>query len=145
MFFSEDLNLHTAMFPDLAVADACVTCHNQHPQSPKNDWQRGELMGATTWSYPHKWVSIDQLLTVLTALRGSIRDAYAGYLQKTTRFTHPPEIGDAWPRDGYYLPTTTHFMAEMERRASPKTLALLLDLTQQDQRKDTPVDDLAKK
>ncbi len=34
-FYSEDTQRHTAMFADIAVAPACVTCHNEHPQSPK--------------------------------------------------------------------------------------------------------------
>ena len=30
---------------DRMVADACVSCHNSHPQSPKVDWQRGDVRG----------------------------------------------------------------------------------------------------
>ena len=43
--------------------------------------------------------------------------AYDGYLKAAT-FEKPPEIGERWPRDGYYLPTREAFMREFERRAS---------------------------
>src|SRR5688572_3305801 len=30
---------------DLMVAQACVTCHNSHPDSPKTDWKLGDVRG----------------------------------------------------------------------------------------------------
>src|SRR5690606_33040276 len=51
-FFEESTQRWTSMFADVAVTDACVTCHNEHADSPKKDWLRGEVMGATTWMYP---------------------------------------------------------------------------------------------
>ncbi len=30
---------------DKLVADACVNCHNSHPQTPKNDWKLGDVRG----------------------------------------------------------------------------------------------------
>ena len=49
--FYKDPNsgIETAMFPDFASAMACVTCHNEHPDSPKTNWVKDEVMGATTW------------------------------------------------------------------------------------------------
>jgi hypothetical protein len=39
-----------------AVADlmrpACVSCHNSHPQSPKRDWEAGDLRGVLAVSVP---------------------------------------------------------------------------------------------
>jgi len=37
-FFAADIRRHTAMFPDRAVAQGCVTCHNEHPNTTKGDW-----------------------------------------------------------------------------------------------------------
>jgi methyl-accepting chemotaxis protein len=31
---------------DQMSSDACVACHNSHPDSPKKDWQRGDVRGA---------------------------------------------------------------------------------------------------
>ena len=31
--------------PDLMVNDACVNCHNAHPDSPKTNWQLGDVRG----------------------------------------------------------------------------------------------------
>lgn len=35
----------TAVYPDIAVAEACVTCHNEHVDSPRDNYKLGEVMG----------------------------------------------------------------------------------------------------
>ena len=35
----------TAVYPDVAVSPACVTCHNGHKDSPRNDFELGKTMG----------------------------------------------------------------------------------------------------
>jgi adenylate cyclase len=127
-FLSPDTGLYTAMFEDVAVVEPCVQCHNDHKQSPKNDWKLHDVMGATTWMYPDKSVTVEELMTIITALRQGFREAYSAYLTKAETFSRRPEIGKKWPRDGYYLPTVEVFMAEAMRRASPETLATLFSL-----------------
>jgi len=34
-----------AIYPDLAVAQACIGCHNSHPDSPKRDFRINDVMG----------------------------------------------------------------------------------------------------
>lgn len=126
-FYMEDVKLHTAMFPDLAVAQACVDCHNQHPESAKQDWALNDVMGATTWTYPNGALSISDALHVLAALRSGFKDAYDAYLIKARSFKTPPEIGSKWPAHGYYLPSSDVFMQEVERRTSSATLQRLID------------------
>ena len=36
----------TAVYPDKAIAEACVQCHNEHKDSPRKDFKKGEVMGA---------------------------------------------------------------------------------------------------
>jgi hypothetical protein len=36
----------TAIYPDKAVSEACVDCHNKHADSPKKDHELGSVMGA---------------------------------------------------------------------------------------------------
>jgi adenylate cyclase len=127
-FFAADIGRHTAMFPDLAVAPGCVTCHNEHPNTTKNDWKLNDVMGATTWSYPKEKVTIEEALRLVTALRSSFAIAYEGYLAKAIAFEKPPEFGERWPRDGYVLPTQDVFMREFERRAAVDTTGRLLKL-----------------
>jgi hypothetical protein len=43
-----------AIYPDLAVAQACIGCHNSHPDSPKRDFKINEIMGAIVISIPVK-------------------------------------------------------------------------------------------
>jgi hypothetical protein len=42
----------TAVYPDKAVTDACATCHNQHPDSPKKDFKLGDVMGGVVIRIP---------------------------------------------------------------------------------------------
>jgi hypothetical protein len=43
-----------AVYPDLAVAQACIGCHNSHPDSPKRDFKINDVMGAIVISIPVK-------------------------------------------------------------------------------------------
>jgi len=130
-FYDETTAMYTAMFADVAVAEPCVACHNAHEQSPKQDWQLNDIMGATTWLYPAQRVDNAEMVTMLTALRHSFRDAYAAYLDKAATFAQPPTIGEKWPRDGYYLPTVDTFMGAINQRTAPATLAAILIATEQ--------------
>ena len=125
-FNATDIGRYTAMFADIAVAPACVSCHNEHPNSAKTDWKLKDIMGATTWSYPKDKVTIEEALQIIAALRSGFAAAYGGYLTKAATFEKPPEVGERWPRDGYYLPTRETFMREFERRASANTVDRLL-------------------
>ena len=33
------------VYADIASVDACVTCHNNHPESPRRDFKLGDVMG----------------------------------------------------------------------------------------------------
>ena len=99
---------------------------NGHLNSPKTDWKLNDILGATTWSYPKDKVTIEEVLQIIAALRSGFAAAYDGYLTKAATFEKPPEVGERWPRDGYYLPTLEAFMREFERRASANTVDRLL-------------------
>lgn len=47
-----DVTYFTAVYPDVAVSDACTTCHNDHKDSPKNDFKIGEVMGGVVIRVP---------------------------------------------------------------------------------------------
>lgn len=42
----------TAVYPDKAVAEACIKCHNNHQDSPKNDFRMDDVMGAIVIRIP---------------------------------------------------------------------------------------------
>jgi hypothetical protein len=42
----------TAIYPDVAVAEACVKCHNDHKDSPRRDFKLGDVMGAVVIRFP---------------------------------------------------------------------------------------------
>ena len=37
---------------DTMISNACVNCHNNHPQTPKNDWKLGDLRGVLEINIP---------------------------------------------------------------------------------------------
>ena len=42
----------TAVYADVAVAEACVNCHNYHKDSPRSDFEVGDVMGAVVIRIP---------------------------------------------------------------------------------------------
>ena len=42
----------TAVYPDPAVAPACVSCHNEHKDTPKSDFKLGDVMGGVVIRVP---------------------------------------------------------------------------------------------
>jgi len=49
-----DVSYYTAVYPDVAVSAACTTCHNEHKDSPKNDFKIGDVMGGVVIRVPLK-------------------------------------------------------------------------------------------
>jgi hypothetical protein len=41
-----------AVYADRAVSPACITCHNGHPLSPKQDFKLNEVMGGIAITIP---------------------------------------------------------------------------------------------
>jgi hypothetical protein len=145
-FYMPDTRLHTGMFSDVAVAEPCVRCHNEHEQSEKNDWRLNDVMGATTWVYPAAAVSIEEFLEAVAALHHGFEDAYLAYIRKVETFANPPAVGERWPREGYFVPSPAVFMQEVRRRTAPDTLAVLAGLAggrNRDGRRETPAPPLA--
>lgn len=44
--------MFNAVYPDKAVTESCVECHNIHPSSPKKDFKKGDVMGGIHISFP---------------------------------------------------------------------------------------------
>ena len=40
-----DERYYMALYPDKAVSQACVNCHNDHGESPRRDFKLGDVMG----------------------------------------------------------------------------------------------------
>lgn len=47
-----DNNYFTAIYPDIAVAEACVACHNKHEDTEKTDFKIGDVMGGVVIRIP---------------------------------------------------------------------------------------------
>ena len=42
----------TAVYPDTAVAKACIACHNEHKDSPRTDFKMNDVMGGVVVRIP---------------------------------------------------------------------------------------------
>ena len=55
-YYSEEIlggtKYFTAVYPDPAVAPACVSCHNDHKDTPKTDFKIGDTMGGVVIRIP---------------------------------------------------------------------------------------------
>lgn len=127
-FLDDSTGRYTAMFPDIASAPACVSCHNDHAKSPRKDWKQDDVMGATTWSFARKTLSTDEVIEILAAYRASAMDAYGAYLKKSASFDPAtrPQLGARWPKEGLYLPDADAFRRRVEEKNSIASLNLLL-------------------
>jgi hypothetical protein len=47
-----DQTYFTAVYADVAVAPACIECHNGHKDSPRNDFKLGDVMGGVVIRIP---------------------------------------------------------------------------------------------
>jgi len=46
------VNYFTAIYADTGVAPVCVSCHNDHPDTPKKDFKIGDVMGGVVIRIP---------------------------------------------------------------------------------------------
>ncbi|MFT4901377.1 MAG: hypothetical protein ACI81V_000648 [Lentimonas sp.] len=55
-YYSEEIlggqKYFTAVYADVAVSPVCVSCHNEHKDSPKTDFVLGDVMGAVVIRIP---------------------------------------------------------------------------------------------
>ena len=55
-FYAEEelggVTYFTGVYPDIAIAPACVSCHNDHPDSPRRDFEIGDVMGGVVIRIP---------------------------------------------------------------------------------------------
>ncbi|MGZ8192860.1 MAG: Tll0287-like domain-containing protein [Methylobacter sp.] len=55
-FYAEEIlgekKYFTAVYPDVAVSEACITCHNAHKDSPRTDFKLGDVMGGVVIRIP---------------------------------------------------------------------------------------------
>ena len=126
-FYDANLKRTTAMFADMASAKGCVTCHNEHPNSPKKDWEINDVMGATTWAYSGQRVSSSTMLLMISQLRESAILSYESYLTKVKKFdtTGRYTVGSRWPREGNFLPNSAEFSRTINEANSALTLQML--------------------
>jgi len=133
-FYVGDAQRYAYMAPDVASSKPCVTCHNKHDETPKDDWKLDDVMGAATWTHPKQEIGYKEMLEMVNALRGGFKEAYTTFLEEAKQMDTTPSIGNRWPRDGFYLPDADTFMLRLNWRSSEKTLRTLISTTQSEKK-----------
>lgn len=127
VFSTSEREDQVGMYPDYASAQPCVTCHNEHPDSPRKDWVLNEVMGATTWTFPDASLSSARALEVTEAFYRAVEEAYQAYLDKAAGFATPVPVGPIWPdKAARVLPDAATFMAEVRAGAGAVVLEALI-------------------
>lgn len=72
----EELDGHTVIrvaIPDLMTAQACIDCHNRHPESPRTDWKLGDVRGVLEVIAPvdNQLASNQRMVMATAAIGGS--------------------------------------------------------------------------
>ncbi|MFV1982860.1 MAG: DUF3365 domain-containing protein [Thiohalomonadales bacterium] len=124
-----DLGIYVYMSADIAIAKACVNCHNKHTQSPKKNWVLNDVMGATTWTYPEEKISIEDAIIMISEFQLSVKKSYERYIKHITSKKNPPLIGKQWPIEGYFLPSTKEFMKKITTKSSSMILSSLIKIS----------------
>jgi len=130
-FIDEATGEHVSMFPDFASAGPCVSCHNQHERTSKSDWKLGDLMGATTWSYPTDSVTTDEFLAMLAEYRKGVAVVWDQYLSELEQLEpeQRPLVGSSWPSHGLFIPDHAALRDSIDRLANNTLLLNLLEKT----------------
>lgn len=122
-FFDEENQLYTAMFPDFAGAAPCVSCHNDHPNTSKTDWALGDIMGATTWTYPNDSLTMNETLAMVKVYREGVANTYETFLAEVRAFKEKdvPEITGKWSDEGYIVPDKDFFLEAVNQEVGADT------------------------
>jgi len=95
------------------------------------DWELGDVMGATTWTYPDAVLGADDYLATTEATFEAVAEAYTQYLDKVSGFAEPVEVGSEWPDQGKLaLPDLETFLTEVRAAASASIVDELILLSE---------------
>jgi adenylate cyclase len=118
-----------AMYADIASAKPCVTCHNEHKDTPKKDWKLDDVMGASTWTFERAMVTPDEYRRIVAVVYEAVGEAYSDYLAKAKTFADPPLIGTDWPAEGQRaVPDAATLMSAVYVETGGRSLRDLLTL-----------------
>ncbi len=128
-FMDEVTGEHVSMFPDMASAGPCVSCHNEHARTRKSDWALGDIMGATTWAYPSDSVTTDEFLAMMNAYREGVAVVWSQYLGELEQLDtdQRPEVGATWPSEGRFIPDHSALRDSIDRLANGGLFGSLLE------------------
>ncbi len=101
-FTSKGKRMFKAVYPDKAVSKACVTCHNEHPKSPKKDFKMGGVMGGISITIPLKQkdlIPAKEVANYIHSVLESDRMIYAEFVVNRLQNNDIIKASEHWWKD----------------------------------------------
>ena len=119
-----------AVYPDKAVTQACVTCHNGHARSPKKDFKLGDVMGAISITIPlgkNNLIPAKQVADFIHAVLESDRLIYTEFVVNRLQNNNIAKASETWWKDkGLALPA--QFLLHASDLIAHKRMGLMYKL-----------------
>ncbi len=124
---TEGLWYFQAIYPDIAVTESCIACHNSHPKSPKTDFKLGDVMGGIVIDFPlgrryqkkdHSKITIppEVVADYVHSILESDRTVYSKYIVDRFKKEAMLQAREHWKKDNslmlpaQFLMTTSEFI-----------------------------------
>jgi hypothetical protein len=123
-----------AIYPDIAVNDSCVSCHNSHMKSPKHNFHKGDVMGGIMINFPlgrfpHKesneqfLIAPEVVADYVHSVLESDRTVYAKYIVNRLTDKNVLAVKENWMKeDALMLPAQFMLKASAAREKSLRGL-----------------------
>ena len=123
-----------AIYPDIAVSEACVNCHNAHPESPKKDFKVGDVLGGLVINIPLRQDGISQkednflvppeiISDYIHAILDSDRSVYASLIVNRMHKANVVQSAENW-QESNQLPLPAQFLINSSGVARQNKLGL---------------------
>ncbi len=119
-----------AVYPDKAVTQSCVNCHNDHPESPKKDFKLGDVMGGISITIPLKQndlVPAKEVADYIHAVVESDRMIYAEFVVNRLQNNNIVKASESWWKDKALL-LPAQFLLNASDLVAHKRMGLMYKL-----------------
>ena len=125
---------YQAIYPDIATSESCVTCHNNHPKSPKKNFRVGDVMGGILINLPlgkqEKHVELGKhqfppeiISDYVHSILASDREIYSKYIVDRLKNQNIIQASENWWADKT-LPLPAQFLLNASQLVEKRKLGI---------------------
>ncbi|CAI2719473.1 Tll0287-like domain-containing protein [Nitrospina watsonii] len=119
-----------AVYPDKAVTQSCVACHNAHPNSPKKDFKVGDVMGGIIITLPmgkSPTIAPKTVADYIYAVMESDRLIYTEFVVNRLQNNNVLKASETWWKDKTLM-LPAQFLLHASDRVAHERLGLMYKL-----------------